>query len=200
LNNARKCLKIALVLLLTLVVLTFTRDILRGSGLTIIFVPLITVGAFYWMFKIWKSNHKKEDGHSLHDQKTEANIVSEDKIVSPQVIGPGIANQTKLNDLPAINKTPNNYIPPTGESLKLTNPVESNNDFYAKAWDEINDQSKTPDKALWSKAFAFAQGDEKKAQAKYIELRVEKLLYEQNQLKAEIEKQKKELIKEELEW
>ena len=53
--------------------------------------------------------------------------------------------------------------------------IASNDDFYTQAWDEINDQNRAPNKALWAKAFAFAQGDEKRTQAKYIELRVAQL-------------------------
>ena len=53
--------------------------------------------------------------------------------------------------------------------------IKSNDDFFTQAWDEINDQNKMPNKALWAKAFAFAEGDEKRTQAKYIELRVAQL-------------------------
>lgn len=64
-------------------------------------------------------------------------------------------------------------------------------DIYAQAWDEINDQNRTPNKATWAKAFSISQGDEKKTQAKYIELQVAQLQEEQTarllQLKAEQE-------------
>jgi len=86
---------------------------------------------------------------------------------------------------------------PANETSKKINTERTTDDFYAQAWDEINDKSMTPDKALWAKSFAFAQGDEKKAQAKYIELRVEQLSYEQNQREAEVEKKKKERLEEE---
>jgi sulfatase modifying factor 1 len=61
--------------------------------------------------------------------------------------------------------------------------LKSSDDFFTQAWDEINDQNKTPNKALWAKAFAFAQGDEKRTQAKYIELRVSQLETNYLQLK-----------------
>jgi hypothetical protein len=61
--------------------------------------------------------------------------------------------------------------------------LKSESDFYSQAWDEIND--KKPDSALWAKAFSVSQGDEKKTQAKYIELRVVQLQEQQLNSKAE---------------
>ena len=52
-------------------------------------------------------------------------------------------------------------------------------DFYTQAWDEINDHNRTSNKATWAKAFSISQGDEKKTQAKYVELRVAQLQEEQ---------------------
>ena len=58
--------------------------------------------------------------------------------------------------------------------------TELNEDgFYTQAWDEINGPDRTPNKAMWVKAFSISQGDEKKTQAKYIELRVAQLQEEQ---------------------
>jgi tetratricopeptide (TPR) repeat protein len=88
--------------------------------------------------------------------------------------------EIRRDTLPAEDKISANFIPKS-ETQKLSSTAESLDDFYAQAWDEINDQNKTPEKALWAKSFAIAQGDEKKAQAKYIELRVAQLHYENNQ-------------------
>lgn len=81
-----------------------------------------------------------------------------------------------------------------GETQKASNTVVNDNDFYTQAWDEINDQSKTPNKALWAKAFTITEGDEKRTQAKYIELRVAQLqehkMAIQREIQAKIEAKK----------
>lgn len=99
-NDVKKWLKIALVLLLTLFVLTFIRDIFRGNWLRILFAPLITGGGIYWMFYTWQSARKKDDENCLPNQKSQANMLSEDKSDTPQVIGPDMANQAKRDNLP----------------------------------------------------------------------------------------------------
>ena len=62
----------------------------------------------------------------------------------------------------------------TSRKPKYSN-VESFDDFYAQAWDEINDQNKTPDKALWAKSFTDAKGDESLTKANYVKVRAEQL-------------------------
>lgn len=59
--------------------------------------------------------------------------------------------------------------------------TESFDAFYAQAWDEINEQNKTPDKALWAKSFADAQGNESLAKANYLKVRAEQLSKEYGQ-------------------
>jgi len=61
--------------------------------------------------------------------------------------------------------------------------------FYAQAWDEINDKNKTPDKALWAKSFADAQGNESLAKANYVKVRAEQLSKEY----AQLERQRQEI-------
>ncbi len=51
--------------------------------------------------------------------------------------------------------------------------------FYRRVNDELNDGS--ANEALWTKAFAQAMGDEKKAQALYIRMRVQQLMQEEVQ-------------------
>ncbi|MFH1883629.1 MAG: hypothetical protein ABIL62_13085 [Planctomycetota bacterium] len=49
--------------------------------------------------------------------------------------------------------------------------TELEENSFAQAWDEANDPDRSVTKALWAKAFSISQEDEKKTQAKYIELR-----------------------------
>jgi hypothetical protein len=79
---------------------------------------------------------------------------------------------------------PQEKIEPSAYSTK-SQSLKSESDFYSQAWDEINDKNKAPDRALWSKAFSISQGDEKKTQSKYIELRVVQLQEQQLNSKAE---------------
>lgn len=66
------------------------------------------------------------------------------------------------------------------------------NSFYEKVADEVDNN--IFDKAIRIKAFSKAEGDEKKAQALYIELMVEEMiLLEEAKLEAEQEKQLNEL-------
>lgn len=76
---------------------------------------------------------------------------------------------------------------------ELDSSIKIIDDFYVQAWDEINNQTPPPNKSLWAKAFAIAQGDEKKTQAKYIEFRVAQLQeeYAHSQKKALLEAEKK---------
>lgn len=107
---------------------------------------------------------------------------------------------TKIVKPDNTNLTKRDFFKPTSKNEAQNNAdlVDKIDNFYAQAWDEINDKNRTRDKALWAKSFTIVQGDEKKAQAKYIELRVEQLIYEQKQREAEEEKKKREQIKEEL--
>lgn len=73
---------------------------------------------------------------------------------------------------------PQEKIESPANSTKSQN-LKSESDFYSQAWDEINDKNKEPDRALWAKAFSISQGDEKKTQSKYIELRVVQLQEQQ---------------------
>lgn len=201
------------------------------GGIIILVIPAYIIGCLVDRFK--KNNTKYEPdivNITKHDNLTSQNKISEKSILkfdTPQensqscqipiheiknkpVIKPIVTN---LNNSETIPNGGVNKFMPTKESSNKINTKKSTDDFYAQAWDEINDHSMTPDKALWAKSFAFSQGDEKKAQSKYIELRVEQLIYEQKQLEAErveqltyaqnqrdaeIEKKKKERIEEEL--
>jgi len=75
--------------------------------------------------------------------------------------------------------------------------TDSEEAFYAQAWNEMNDSNRTPNKAAWAKAFSLSQGDEKKTQARYIELRVAQFQEEQAvrllQLKTEQEQARRNI-------
>lgn len=73
--------------------------------------------------------------------------------------------------------------------------AESLNVFYAQAWDEINEQNKTPDKALWAKSFADAQGNESIAKANYVKTRTEQLSTEYAQNLTQERERKIELMR-----
>lgn len=81
--------------------------------------------------------------------------------------------QDKGDPMP-MDITTQNTIPTT--ATQSQQKTELNEEaFYTQAWDEVNDPNRTPNKATWAKAFSFSLGDEKKTQAKYIELRVAQL-------------------------
>jgi hypothetical protein len=132
----------------------------------------------------------------------ENNIVSDVKQASPKVVVPDTIKLNYNDTLPDQDKVSVNFMPKSDNSKPVvTNKITD--DFYAQAWDEINDQNKTPDKALWAKSFSIAQGDEKKAQAKYIELRVAQLQEianrEQRQREIAIQEEKQAIIKAKIE-
>lgn len=79
-----------------------------------------------------------------------------------------------------LKKDNTNFVPES-ESSKQFVTRKTSDDFYAQAWDEINDSSMTPDKSLWAKSYADAQGNESLAKANYIKLRVETLSKENAQ-------------------
>ena len=63
--------------------------------------------------------------------------------------------------------------------------------FYAQAMAECSDRISERDSSLWAKAFSLSAGDDKRTQAKYIELRVLDLL-EQEQLRIKYEQKRTE--------
>lgn len=134
------------------------------GGIIIIVLPAYVIGKLVDKFK-------KEDP----DGESDIHQLSSTKVVKPDV-----ANLTKRDSLPSEEKIFDNPISKS-ETQKKSGPVEKIDDFYAQAWDEINDQNKTPDKALWAKAFADAQGCGSLAKANYLKLRVEKLSKEYTQ-------------------
>lgn len=132
-------------------------------------------------------------------KKENQNIVLGVQQASPKVVETDIINHTKSNNLTAKNNMSKNLIQKI-ETQKITSTVESKDDFYAQAWDEINDQNKTPDKALWAKSFADAQGNDARTKANYLKLRVAQLSKENEQnILMERERQIKLMRKESLE-
>ena len=102
------------------------------------------------------------------------NKVSSDKIITKPVVEPKITNLHYGDIMPSdqINVSDNLI----SESKNLKPLITKDSDaFYAQAWDEINDQNKEPEKGLWAKSFADAQGNESLAKANYLKLRVEQL-------------------------
>jgi len=62
----------------------------------------------------------------------------------------------------------------TGEAKSPINET----DLYAKAWSECNEDIAHRNTGLWAKAYSEALGDEKKAVAIYVKLRVDQLAEE----------------------
>jgi hypothetical protein len=58
-------------------------------------------------------------------------------------------------------------------SFKGFNPADYDDAIFSKVWDEL--ESNAPDKATWAKAIVISGGDEAKARASYIEIRVKAL-------------------------
>lgn len=52
------------------------------------------------------------------------------------------------------------------------------NDLYARAWSECHENTTERDKGLWARAYSEMEGDEKKAVAYYVKLRVAQLANE----------------------
>lgn len=97
-----------------------------------------------------------------------------------------------------MDKASKNHTTPTAtQSVHVT--IINDETFYAQAWDELNDPKKTPNKAMWAKAFSVNQGDEKKTQATYIELRVAQLKEEQALQRLQITAERERLVKEKME-
>lgn len=65
-------------------------------------------------------------------------------------------------------------------------------DFYEIAWNELSDGSEL--KGLWAKAFADTEGDENKAKALYIKLRVARLEREYAERRAILQKEYEEKV------
>lgn len=180
------------------------------GGIFLVVIPAYIIGKIVDKFKKEKTNIEPDvrltspnvvEPYIIqpksHDVSTAENKISENDI--PKSLTTYNFNTTKSNSSSSDNKSSTNIISKS-ETEKISdtvdNTADNKNDFYAQAWDEINDPNKAPVKALWAKSFALTQGDEKKAQAKYIELRVEQLLHEGKQreimIKEEIRKQEEE--------
>ena len=63
----------------------------------------------------------------------------------------------------------------TSSSSSHSEPIDDK-PYYAQAMAECLDRVSERDASLWAKAFSLSEGDEKRAQAKYIELRVLELV------------------------
>ena len=114
-------------------------------------------------------------GMLVDKYKKENDIVSNVQKASQKVVQPDIVHPAKRDNFPTENKMSDKK-QDNAKSKNLKPLVTTGTDaFYAQAWDEINDQNKTPVKALWARSFADAQGNESLAKANYLKLRVEQL-------------------------
>ena len=206
---------------LYLLVIITAGEIMKGSGVEYHSIPVLilliitNIGGliiFYILLNKWKSDsvsakkqiYEKEaitnkvNDIVMNKQKiTQINKVSSHEMKTKPIIEHTIDNLNYRDTLPGQDKVAGNFMPRSDNSKPVvTNKITD--DFYAQAWDEINDQDKTPDKALWAKSFSVTQGDEKKAQAKYIELRVAQLQEianrEQRQREIAIQEEKQAII------
>jgi uncharacterized RDD family membrane protein YckC len=124
----------------------------------------------------------------LHDIMAGCLVVNRDFVTATsekKSNADSIDKQKKLQDIKAKDTS----------SKPEHSKTESFDAFYAQAWDEINEQNKTPDKALWAKSFADAQGNESLAKANYLKVRAEQLSKEYGQNITKERERKMELMR-----